>query len=71
MAVAASQGVDGFVVWVFLWVWKFHSVLLGQFEDEFRCQTAFEVDVVFAFGEAVEEVVEGGLAHCIVEPQVS
>lgn len=63
MAVAARESLDGFVGWVGFWVWQFDTVSLGQLEDQLGCHASLEVEVVLAFGEALKEFVQFGLAH--------
>ena len=60
VAVALREGLHGLVGW---FLREGHAVLLSQLEDQFGRETSFQVDVVLAFGEAVEEVVQVGLTH--------
>ena len=62
--VARVEGLDGGECRVGGGGWEGDLVLLGEAEEEFRGERAFEVHVVFCFGEGREEGVEGGFAHC-------
>lgn len=58
VAVAGGEGIDG---GVFGGLGQLDVVSGGQVENEARGEAAFQVDVVFTFGEALEEGVPLGL----------
>jgi hypothetical protein len=43
--------------WAFLWIWQFHPIASCQLERQLRCQAALEVNMMFTFGQILQEFV--------------